>query len=111
MNTKNWKKALTFCLILLAVTSLNSFPAYASLENIPLVSGTKKLLNDLTPILVAIGVLITGVLAAVRVIQWNNADEQEKPRAKKEIISTVLGGILITTIVGTLTAILGYYGG
>ena len=110
MEKRNWKRVIVAIHMAMVAVLFCAVPAYASLDNIPLVEGTKKILNDLTPIVVAIGVLLTGVLAAVRVIQWNNADEQEKPRAKKQIISTVLGGILITTIVGTITAILGYYG-
>ncbi len=106
------KKKILLLLNSLFLAVLLCFPAYADgLSGLPIVTGTKELLKDATPIIVVIGIAVSGVLGGWRIIQWQAADEQEKPRAKKKIWETVGGAILITCFVGSLTAILGYYGG
>lgn len=83
--------------------------AHAALSDIPLVSGSMELLGDAQPIAIGLGIAISSVLCIYRGIKWNAADDQEKPRAWKSLLMTVLGGILITTAVGTLTGICAYY--
>lgn len=104
------KKTRTI-LCALQMVLLMALPAYADgLNDLPIVTGTQTLIGDATPIIVTIGGLVSLALGVWRAIQWQAADEQEKPRAKKKIMETVGGAILITCMVGTITAIVGYYG-
>ncbi len=106
------KKKIETIFCTLQLMLLIGFPAYANgLADLPLVQGTEKLIGDATPIIVTIGGLVSLALGVWRTIQWQAADEQEKPRAKKKIWETVGGAILITCIVGVITTIVGYYGG
>ena len=58
----------------------------------------------------AITVLITIALSIVKGIQWQTADEQEKPMKKKALISTIMIGVIVASIAGLIGVILNAYG-
>lgn len=93
---------------------LYSFSAYADvtsdLKNSKLFKGTVDVLKGISNALLAITVLITIALAIVKGIQWQTAEEQEKPQKRKALIDTIMIGIVVASIAGIITVILKAYG-
>ena len=81
-----------------------------NLGSSPLVTGTKKLLEDGTTVLTGLVLAITVFFAIKNGIAWQTADEQDKPIKKKTFINGILLGIIVTTAAGLVKVILGYYG-
>ncbi len=80
-----------------------------ALKDTKLVKGTLRLLRDGTAILLIIEAGLCGLLVVKEFIAMQQADEQDKPRHKKQIKTIILSGIIIFCITGLLTAIFSYY--
>lgn len=99
------------CMLLAVLNSyIFSFYAYADVENdlkkTALYKGTVDVLKGGANVLLAITVLITIALSIVKGIQWQTADEQEKPMKKKALISTIMIGVIVASIAGLIGVIL-----
>lgn len=105
-------KRILFTLIMV-LSYANS--AYASsvgagdLENTKLFTGTKNLLTTGTAILTGLATAVTIFFAVVNALAWQTAADQEKPAAKKKLISTVIAGVITITIGGVITAVFAFY--
>jgi len=101
---------VSFCCLMAA-----TFPVWAtedagSLQNSTLYTGTKSLLTDGTTALTGIIFAVTVFFAVKNCIAWNASSEDEKPKHKKAVISSVAIGVVGMTISGLITIILSYYG-
>ena len=79
-------------------------------KNTTLFKGSVAVLTGLSKALMGITVLVTVALAIVKGIQWQTADEQEKPMKKKALLQTIGIGIIVASIAGVIGIILGAYG-
>ena len=104
-NRKRIRNVLSVMVMLLAFGSV----AYASGGEPALVSGTKRLLSDVITWLIGLEVVITSVLAIWRGIEWQKADEQEKPRKKKSFMGVIIIGVMIITVTTLVPFIFSYY--
>ena len=106
------------CKLFIAITIFNmafADVAYAKtgevdFKNTTLFKGSVAVLTGLTKALMGITVLVTVALAIVKGIQWQTADEQEKPMKKKALLQTIGIGIIVASIAGVIGIILGAYG-
>lgn len=80
-----------------------------SLGETKLVKGTIALLNDATSVALLIEAGAIVVLVIMKFIAMQQADEQEKPKFKKEIKTIIITGIIIMCISGILKAVFSYY--
>lgn len=98
----------------MVIAYMYCFNAYADVESdlkkTKLFKGTVDVLKGVSNALLAITVLVTIALSIAKGIQWQTADEQEKPMKKKALISTIAIGILIASIAGLIGVILKAYG-
>lgn len=74
-----------------------------------LVKGTVDLLNDAATVALILEAAIVVVLCIIKFIGMQQADDQEKPKYKKEIKTTIITGIIVFTISGILKAVFSYY--
>ena len=74
-----------------------------------LVKGTIELLNDATTVALLIEAAAVVVLVIMKFIGMQQADDQEKPKFKKEIKSIIITGIIVMCISGILKAVFSYY--
>lgn len=79
-------------------------------KNTTLFKGSVAVLTGLSKALMGITVLVTVALSIVKGIQWQTADEQEKPMKKKAVLQTIGIGIIVASIAGVIGIILGAYG-
>ena len=106
------------CKLFIAITIFNmafADVAYAKtgevdFKNTTLFKGSVAVLTGLSKALMGITVLVTVALAIVKGIQWQTADEQEKPMKKKALLQTIGIGIIVASIAGVIGIILGAYG-
>lgn len=102
-------------IVLLAVNQLlYPISAYADVESdlkkTALYKGTVDVLKGMSNALLAITVLVTVALSIVKGIQWQTADEQEKPMKRKALLNTIMIGIVVASIAGLIGVILNAYG-
>ncbi len=74
-----------------------------------LVKGTVELLDDATNVILIVEAVAVVVLCAIKFVGLQQADEQEKPKYKKEIKSIIITGIIAMCISGVLKAVFTYY--
>lgn len=74
-----------------------------------LVTGTVELLDDATNVILIIEAVAVVVLCAIKFVGLQQADEQEKPKYKKEIKAVIITGIIAMCISGVLKAVFKYY--
>lgn len=79
------------------------------LQDTKLVTGTLDLLADATAVALVIESGLVGFLCIKEFIALQQADDQDKPRHKKNIKSIIITGIVVLTITGVLTAVFKYY--
>lgn len=75
------------------------------------ISGTKKLVNDLTKYLMGIVAIVTVLYLIITGYQWYMATEEEKPKFKKKAFWTIVVGVGILIASGVVSWVFGYYGG
>lgn len=105
---KRWTLLLTSFYIM-SVNLILSYASETDLENTKLVSGTKSLLSVGTAVLTSFVLVLTIFVAVKDAITWQSADLNEKPAAKKRLITEVGIGILGICIGGVITAIFSFY--
>lgn len=81
----------------------------SKIQDTVLYTGSIKLFNDLATALVVLSLVITTTLAIWRGIQWQAAEEQEKPSKKKHLIMTIIIGVIVAVSSGLIKVILAYY--
>lgn len=86
------------------------FASGTDFTNTNLYKGTRSLIQGGTIALTAIVVILTIFLSIKAGIAWQIADDQEKPQKKKALINTIAIGVLIASLGGLITLILGAYG-
>lgn len=97
----------TFVLMVLA----NSTMVYAATAEPPIISGTKKLIAALIGFVTALATGFLTFQAGKTGMLWMNASPEEKPKHQKDLIGTIIAGIVTLTIGSTITYIVGFYGG
>lgn len=75
------------------------------------ISGTKKLVSDLTKYLMGMVAAVTVIYLIITGYQWNMATEEEKPKFKKKAFWTLIVGVGILVASGVVSWVFGYYGG
>ena len=92
-------------------TLLMAMPVYAGESGQPvIVSGTMSLISAVTAIVAAGVAAVTVVVAMVNGLRMQTAEEEEKPKYKKAMKNTIVIGIVIATISGTVSWIFHFYG-
>lgn len=84
-----------------ALSGLNGAPQF--------VMDTAKLIKDATGWATAISAILTVLAGIIGLIQWYNADENEKPIKEKKVKRVVAGGVLVAGFAGVVTFLLSYY--
>lgn len=108
-KTQKLKKCILTILIWIS-TLMYSMPVQAgSLESSKLVTGSKNLLTDGLKVLIGITALVTTVLFAWRMFQFNQADEEVKPKHKKAAKTTLIAGVIILLSETIITVVFSYY--
>lgn len=92
-------------------TLLMAMPVYAGEGGQPaIVSGTMSLISAVTAIVAAGVAAVTVVVAMINGLRMQIAEEEEKPKYKKAMKNTIIIGIVIATISGTVSWIFHFYG-
>lgn len=92
-------------------TLLMAMPVYAGESGQPaIVSGTMSLISAGTAILTAAVAGVTVFIAMKNGFKMQTAEEEEKPKYKKAMFSTLIIGVVIATISGTVSWIFHFYG-
>lgn len=104
------KKLMTKTKVVITTVWLQMMVPVMVLADEPaLVSGTKKLISDVTGYAMGMIVGITVLAALIIGIMWLIASEEEKPKHKKRFITTIVIGVVLLTISGTINWVMGYY--
>lgn len=74
-----------------------------------IVSGTRALLAAGIGILTAFAVAVMTFFAVKTGIQMTSASPEERPKYQKELIGTIIAGLVTLTIGGTISWIVGFY--
>ena len=88
-------------------------PAFANsvdFTQTTLYTGTVNLIWAAVAAMTAITVAVTVVLSIKAGLAWQVANDQEKPQKKKELINTIVIGVIVASLTGVITIILGAYG-
>ena len=97
--------------ILSAFFMFNSaVPAYASgINDSPIVTGTEKLIGDVTTWLMILAPIVAGMLIIYFCIRRSAADEMDQKKWNTRIIAAVVSCIGAILGAATLNLIIGYY--
>ena len=74
-----------------------------------IVSGTKNLISDVTGFAMGMVIGITVLTELIIGIMWLIASEEEKPKHKKRFVNTIVIGVVLLTISGTIHWVMEYY--
>lgn len=92
-------------------TLLMTMPVYAGEGGQPaIVTGTMSLVSAATAIVAAGVAAVTVLVAMINGVRMQTAEEEEKPKYKKAMKNTIIIGIVIATISGTVSWIFHFYG-
>ena len=80
-----------------------------NLTNDKVVTGTKKLVQDATVAIQAIGTLVCILLAIYFFVRMAGADEQDKKIWKNRITISIVSAVGIVTVAGIIGTIVSYY--
>lgn len=89
-------------------------PVYAKTADVGepvIVSGTKLLIAALIGIATGLVTSFITLSALKTGSLWINASPEEKPKHQKELITTIIAGVITLTIGSTITYIIGFYKG
>lgn len=107
---KKINKKINFLILVITFVFTNYMISYASnIADTPLFTGTKKLLTDFSTGVTGLIAIVTTGMTLKNCVAWNTAEDEDKPRCKKRVISSIAIGIFGTTVGGLLTVILSYY--
>jgi len=88
----------------------NAIPAYASgISGSPIVTGTEKLIGDVTTWLMILAPIVAGLLIIYFCIRRSAADEMDQKKWNTRIIAAVVSCIGAILGSATLNLIIGYY--
>jgi hypothetical protein len=94
----------------LMCSALIVLPSHAaSLSDSTLVTGTIKLLNDLTTVLIALDGILSITLFIYNIIRMQSCEENEQVTYKKRNKLILIGAVVVVTISGLVKLILSYY--
>lgn len=79
--------------------------------NVPMIDGTKRLIADVTTGVLLLVAGAAGLIGVKNGLQWLAADEDEKPRYKKNVRNTALIAAITISFSGIIQFVLSYYGG
>lgn len=111
-NISNRIKKVAMATIAGVINIVMASPIYAAtsgIENLPLFNGTMNLLTAITAGITAIAGSLGLIFCIKSGIEWNAANEQEKPGKQKALIGTIISAVVVTAIPGIVTWILSYY--
>ncbi len=97
-------------LIMIAFVSHNmALPTYASITNSKIVTGTERLIGDVTTWLMVLAPVVAGLLIIYFCIRRSAADEMDTKKWNNRIIVAVVSCIGAILGSATLNLIIGYY--
>lgn len=95
---------------MLAVFLLVMFRSTAyAVENTKVVTGTKRLLDDLSKVLIIVGIPVGIVCIGYFGLRMSAADEQDKKGWKNRILVAIIGTIIVVSSGAILKALVSYY--
>ena len=100
------KVMILMCLMYL---SLNKIYIYAGIGDTKLITGTIKLINDLTTSMLVISPIAGGLLALYFFLRKNAADEGDQKQWNRRLYITgvcIIGSVVVSGLISTVT---GYY--
>ena len=105
------KLALRIAMIAILLTIMNNTVFAVSFENSPLVKGTEQLIHSIVDWITGIGITVCIGFFIYYVILLNSSDEGERRRNIKNVKTTLIASILITTGAGIINLLQSIYGG
>lgn len=109
VSSQKFKNIIKTTLLSLIIFSILSNCAFASISNSTLVTGTKKLAQDVLSALLVIIPLVSAAAGTYFAIRMAMADEQDKKTWANRLKVLGVGFILSLTIAGLLNLIATYY--
>lgn len=104
------KKIILMCTLVLGLLLFDNQFAFASgLESSIAVTGTKKLLDDLTKVLMGLSAAVSILTLIIQRIRMQIAENEEVGPIKKWERRIVISGISVFLISGLFNLILAYY--
>ena len=113
MRLEKWNRRLKTAgaaVTALAVSFLSPTPAYAAgINGSKLVTGTQKLINDVTTWLMVLAPIVSGLLIIYFCIRRSAADEMDQKKWNNRIVVAIVSCIGAVIGSATLNLILGYF--
>jgi len=107
--TTHYKKLSAITLSVFIMLTM-SVPAYASgINSSPIVTGTEKLIGDVTTWLMILAPIVAGMLIIYFCIRRSAADEMDQKKWNTRIIAAIVSCIGAILGAATLNLIIGYY--
>lgn len=107
---RHWRKKLGVLALSVYTALLMSQNAYAAdINNSPIVTGTERLLSDVTTWLMVLAPVVAGLLIIYFCIRRSAADEMDQKKWNNRIVVAVVSCIGAVLGAATLNLILGYY--
>ena len=105
------KKVRASVAAVLAATSMMAVPAYAAdgVQGSKLVTGTEKLIGDVTTWLMVLAPVVAGLLIIYFFIRRSAADEMDTKKWNNRIVVAIVSCIGAVLGSATLNLIIGYY--
>lgn len=86
-----------------------STTALADLQGTPLVTGTQRLIEDVTNWLMGLGTVITILMVIYCLIRRNMADEMDHKKWQTRAIVSLVSGVGVVVASAVINAVVGYY--
>jgi len=105
------KKLISFAYVLLCSTFFSAVNVFASADvgSSKLATGTTKLIDDLTKLLMVLDIPITILLVAYFSVRKGGADEQDQKMWHKRIVTSLICGVIALTASAIVNVVAGYY--
>ncbi len=102
-------RTITALIMTAFVSQYLALPAYASITNSKIVTGTERLIGDVTTWLMVLAPVVAGLLIIYFCIRRSAADEMDTKKWNNRIIVAVVSCIGAILGSATLNLIIGYY--
>jgi ABC-type molybdate transport system permease subunit len=104
-------KKVYAAVIFISVSAMSTLPAYAAdtVQNSKLVTGTEKLIGDVTTWLMVLAPVVAGLLIIYFCIRRSAADEMDTKKWNNRIVVAIVSCIGAVLGSATLNLIIGYY--
>ena len=104
------KKKLLFLSTVFSTLALNTVSVYATgLKSTKLYTGTMQLIADAQSVLLAVEAAFVVLLLIWQGMKMQAAEQEEKPRYKKNMWGIGITGVVIITLTAVVPVILAYY--